>query len=268
MSKLGICVAVLVATVGTARAQAPGAVRSGEPAEVEIEDPADAPPPPPSAYDQCMATRESIAARAASTTNIGERTRLYQSMPECHPGPGEHAAARPVAPLPVAAAPVVQPSLADPPEPNDAQPDEIPELKSPAAAFALSLGTTLAGLVVMSESDNNKTALTAGVVMFVVGPTTGHIYAGAPLSAGLGLRIVGAGAATLGLFEALSHEGTDGSSTGAGLFVCGSLLYIGATMYEIGSAPGAARAYNRKRAYKLVPVASQNAGGVSLIGSF
>lgn len=260
MSKLGICIAVLVGMVGSARAQAPQDTPSVEQQDVEIEDAAPDTAPPPAAvspYDQCMAFRKSIAAQAASATNLDERTRLYRSMPECHRD--EPVAAPTVMPQPVQAPAV---------GPDDLLESEIPELRSPTTAVLMSLGTTAVGYGLVIGA-SNPTLVATGAVMALVGPTTGHFYAGDYWNAGLGCRLLGIGATFVGGVTIFASEGD--STAGGALVVGGGLLYLGGAVYEIATAGRAARAYNREAAVnslKVAPMVSHQTTGLSLVGRF
>ena len=143
--------------------------------------------------------------------------------------------------------------------------------KSADAALGLSLGVTAGGLGLMIAGGKwNEAALsTTGTILFVVGPTTGHIYAGHTLNGGLAARAIGSLAAIAGLGFVLSC--IDGCSNNNGdvggvLLIGGGLLYVGGGLYEIATAPEAANRYNREHGFEATVVPTGN--GIALAGRF
>ena len=152
-----------------------------------------------------------------------------------------------------------------------AAPVRIGDPKSPDTALGLSLGTTAAGLGLMiagSKIDNGALG-GLGAVMFLIGPTTGHTYAGDTFNGGLGIRSAGLLSSVLGLAMAFCFDGCNQStqrSVGAVMFYGGALLYIGGSLYEIGTAPSAAHRYNREHGLDSTVVPTGN--GLAVVGTF
>lgn len=144
--------------------------------------------------------------------------------------------------------------------------------KSPDAALGLSLGMTAGGLGLMIAGAkwNEPTISTTGTIVFLVGPTTGHIYAGHTLNGGLAARAIGvlAGIAGLGLVLSCIDEcgNNDNGDMGGVLLIGGGLLYVGGGLYEIATAPEAAHRYNREHGFEATVVPTGN--GVALVGRF
>jgi len=144
--------------------------------------------------------------------------------------------------------------------------------KSADAALGLSLGMTAGGLGLMIAGGkwNEPTISTTGTILFLVGPTTGHIYAGHTLNGGLAARAIGvvAGIAGLGLVLSCFDDcGTDNNSdVGGVLLIGGGLLYVGGGLYEIATAPDAAHRYNREHGFEATVVPTGN--GIALAGRF
>jgi len=153
----------------------------------------------------------------------------------------------------------------------DAAPEPVGP-KSPTTALALSAGVTAAGLGLFALGDHQHVdALSAtGALVFAIGPTTGHIYAGQPLSAGLGVRALGM-AASLGGILTLAGCGFDechgGDATaGVGLFYGGAIAFVAGGLYEIATAPSGAKDYNRRHGLAVTVVPTGR--GLGLAGTF
>ena len=160
---------------------------------------------------------------------------------------------------------------------------------SPGVALALSLGTPLAGVALVGAAWASANARTgggfaaarmltlAGTLAITLGPTAGHFYAGTTWNTGLKLRLIGLGA-TLGGFAVaigacgLGSRGCDNAGAaglGALSLLGGAVTYGAGTIYEIATAPGAARAANRRRDPQLAggPMLG-HAPGLALAGTF
>lgn len=148
--------------------------------------------------------------------------------------------------------------------------------RDPATAGLLSGGITFGGaLVVAMAIDRDSPALGAlGGAGLALGPSAGHWYAGAPYNPGLGVRV--AGLAVAGLGAAMVHDGedVDGSCdsgrcrTGRALLVAAPLMVLGGTVYEIVTAPRAARDYNRRHGLGVAPVPVVDGFGLAIAGRF
>ena len=143
--------------------------------------------------------------------------------------------------------------------------------KNAGTAVLLSLGMTAGGLglAALGDSERIPALSTAGSIMFVVGPTAGHIYAGHAWNAGLGARLAGAGVAMLGVVEAvgcIDGCSSDRGNAAAVLLIGGGLLYVGGGLYEIATAGEAAHRYNREHGFEATVVPTGN--GVALAGRF
>ena len=143
--------------------------------------------------------------------------------------------------------------------------------KDPATAVWLSLGVTAGGLGLVALGDSLKVPAitTTGSIAFVIGPTTGHIYAGHTANAGLAARGIGTLAAFVGaIFIVSCIDGCSNGNgdTGAVLFVGGGLLYVGGGIYEIATAADAVHTYNREHGFEANVVPTGN--GVALVGRF
>lgn len=165
--------------------------------------------------------------------------------------------------------------------------------RSPLVAGALSLGLTTAGITLLvtgtdiaphyderGASDTWRIGVvTAGVVLTLVGPTSGHIYAGHGWNPGLKWRLISGGIAAVTLPPAfslaLSDSGGGGGGGGAAaLGILGSaavVLYSGSMLREIWTAPGAARRHNERleeaASFSIAPVLGR-APGLAIAGRF
>ena len=135
--------------------------------------------------------------------------------------------------------------------------------KSPLVAGALSFGLTTAGVLMLATATDiaphydepgshdswRISVVTAGVLLTLVGPTSGHIYAEQTWSSPLKWRIIGGGVAAATILPAFGLSFTDHDGA-AGLFgvlaTLGAAVYVGATVAEIWTAPGAARRHNER----------------------
>ena len=155
--------------------------------------------------------------------------------------------------------PVLLPPQAVAPLP--ASPETTVTWKSPAVAGVLSIGVTLAGLglvagagLIVTHDDDSRIAIglaVTGEASFVLGPTTGHIYAGRAWNTGLKWRLISVGTFMGSLMIGTGcvecsgdHPVVVASIVGMGASVIG---LAAATIYEMADAPGAARRANERR---------------------
>jgi hypothetical protein len=148
--------------------------------------------------------------------------------------------------------------------------DEGP--KDPATAVELSLGGTLASAAVFGiglEANNGQLAM-AGLASSLVTPSLGEWYAGKPLTAGMGIRVLSAGVEIAGLAEAFKCWDTDPCSndnSAAGLLILGGLAgYAVGTIYDIADAPRSAREYNRAHSFQITPTVMRTPSGNAQMG--
>jgi hypothetical protein len=126
-------------------------------------------------------------------------------------------------------------------------PPVIKEGPNRSTAVLLSVGTTLVGLVLLTQADNDATAFFGGAVM-TLGPSTGRWYAGELSLLGVGLRSVAAGAMFLGESDALA--------------IAGGALWVGSAMVDIVLADRAARDYHTRN-LTVKPMVQTQAGGAT-----
>jgi hypothetical protein len=177
------------------------------------------------------------------------------------------ATAAPAAASPPSATPAAPPpafTLAPPP-------GVVPHRRSPGVALGLSLGVTAGGAALVAaagaigDSDLGSGLGLAGSLALLVGPTTGHWYANRVANPGLGVRAVSASVGVVALtglglcaFDGIEidldpetdppdqpDDDTECSLWGA-LVVTAGVAYVGGTLFEIATAPAAARKYNRE----------------------
>jgi len=103
MVRVGVTVAVVLVAAGIANAQPSTPAPEPTPSSPPTLEPIPPAPPPqqqqpeakPSLYEQCREQRRRISAEADATSNLKERARLLQSMPECRPDMDDAPAASP-----------------------------------------------------------------------------------------------------------------------------------------------------------------------------
>lgn len=181
-----------------------------------------------------------------------------------------------------------QSPASQPAPPPDLAPGD-PGYHSPGMALGLSLGFTLAGAGLISfgylgEADRSGGGLsksnaslmkTMGGLVAFVGPTTGHIYAGKTWNRGLKWRLITLGAfAVTGTITAVGSAGsktTEPVTVVFGVLTLASVAgYLGATTYEIATAPRAAREHNRRPGQPTITVAPTLGEGLgfAVLGTF
>ena len=140
-------------------------------------------------------------------------------------------------------------------------------------ALMLSLGGTAAsaGLVLAGlQGSDNGGLLMAGLASPLVTPSLGEWYAGKPLTAGMGIRAASAVATVWGLAESLKCLDADDSchsDASAGVLLAGGLIgYATGTIYDIATAPSAARAYNRTHVVTVQPSLLRTPSGTTSVG--
>ena len=151
--------------------------------------------------------------------------------------------------------------------------------KSPEVAAGLSVGITAAGLGLaitanrLDDHGHDKLALATGLAgagMLLVGPTSGHIYAGRAWNGGLKWRLISGAtffACAIPGFALGMQEGS-GDDAAPPVFLVGAAIafvtYGGATLYEMSTASSAARAYN----LRVTPLVGNQTQGLAVFGSF
>ena len=154
-----------------------------------------------------------------------------------------------------------------------------PDTRSENTALLLSLGGTAASVAMIASGEHNHSnggdsLVTIGVLSTLVTPSFGHWYAGDYLTAGMGIRAASAASMLVGVGQIVSCEGTDHScDNSAGFFIIGGLIGYGAgALYDIATAPRAARRYNAEhRTFVMPTVLNPPSGpvmGVGIGGSF
>ena len=155
-----------------------------------------------------------------------------------------------------------------------AQPAGAEDLKSEGGATTLAVAGTIGSLLVMwgGIEGKNTPLFVAGLAGFGVGPSLGHLYAGAHKHAAIstGIRAAGIGAILLGA-RLVDSEATD--DTTITVFIgTGIALGICTTAVDLMTADNAARDANA-RALMIAPtvVSTPNgaiAPGIGLAGRF
>jgi hypothetical protein len=191
-----------------------------------------------------------------------------------------------------AAQPGVTPSSAPPAAPYAGPyappppPVELEE-KSPGMALALSLGGTIGTIALASlggdDGDGNPALGTIGALGLWVAPSFGHWYAGDGWTTGLSYRLGGTGAILVGAIWAASscNDGVDDGTSrdddceDPGLIVAGggAIAFVGGIIYDIATAPRAARQHNERQRARLQglalqPAISRDHTGFALSGRF
>ena len=151
-----------------------------------------------------------------------------------------------------------------------------PGYKSPNTAMALSVGLTLGSWAAVAVGGNllddstylGGTLIAAGLAGAVIGPSTGHLYAGERKRA-LVISSVIAGGLALAYTGAALSFGSDGEG---GLIYVGLAASAGAGLYGWIDADDAVDRANLRRARRLrvavVPMTTPHSAGLSLVGAF
>ena len=154
------------------------------------------------------------------------------------------------------------------------QPAPTAQAKSPTTALTLSIGTTAAGVVLfgIADSTDDRTAANVlgwpGLALLIVGPTTGHIYAGNAWNTGLKLRLASLGLAAATIVAIWQADISEPAIAGVILAVpIGAFFTAG--WYEAFTAGRSARTYNRAHQVEvgLAPIVGRDSG-IALLGRF
>jgi len=157
---------------------------------------------------------------------------------------------------------------------------ELPGEKDPGHAIAISAAATVAsGLLIATRSP----ASLLGAVGLVIGPSTGHWYAGGGNGKGLLLRSAGAVAfglaalhsptADFSCFDAAQCDRVqaqydrDRKTYGALLIATGGVV-VGSALYDTITAGRTARRWNRAHALTAIPLVSASSTSVVVAGRF
>jgi hypothetical protein len=139
----------------------------------------------------------------------------------------------------------------------------LPEVKSESTATGLAVIGPLGGigLIATSAATDQVGVGLAGLVLFAIGPSLGHVYAGAYKHAAIssGLRALGLAAMSV-LLAAVGDSEGDPSDVAVGVGITGVFVIIGTTAVDIMTADNAARAANA-RAFSIAPTVVPSASG-------
>jgi hypothetical protein len=149
----------------------------------------------------------------------------------------------------------------------------------PAAAIGLGTFVALDGTKAPIRDVGSATAIT-GALVGLVTPSIGAFYSHRAITGGIGLRVAGIVAETIGLTKLLNSEIGDcedpspchhPASTYV-LLASGAALYFGGMALDIVHAPEIARDWNQRYELQLVPTTIRSGGstttGVALAGRF
>jgi hypothetical protein len=150
--------------------------------------------------------------------------------------------------------------------------------RDPAIALVLSLGGTAAAwsltLAAANRREDSTALLATGVAGTFIAPSLGHIYAGAPLTRGLGVRLLGAAVTLVGYYIVVNPEDTGRGEVRPNLGAL-PVVFVGAALYVAGSVDDIVRAPLRvKRQNRLLdsvglaPVVRSHSAGLVVGGRF
>lgn len=155
----------------------------------------------------------------------------------------------------------------------------IEEVKSPDTALGISLGVTVAGIVLgsVSASRGHAPLALSGLGLASIGPSTGRWYSGSIGAGSLALRGLGGLSAVTGVAVLVAAGEADAPGNyaigaGLGLFLAGTSLWVATSVYDFIRAGRDAQSYNRARAFRVAPMlhAASNVqvGGIALQSDF
>jgi hypothetical protein len=154
-------------------------------------------------------------------------------------------------------------------DPSDAG-DQGP--KDPTTALELSLGGTAASgaLLAIGIEANSGPMIAGGLLSSLVTPSLGEWYAGKPVTLGMGIRGASAIVLLAGLSESLKcldeTDCTNDNKAAGELLIGGLIGYAGGTIYDIATAPSAARDFNREHQIHLAPTYMRSPSGNATMG--
>lgn len=155
--------------------------------------------------------------------------------------------------------------------------------KSPGTALILSLGGTVAAFAIGGVANENALLGTASGLGVWLAPSFGHWYAGDGWTTGLTYRMAGGAAMAAGAIWVLSecslgHDnngGDDCGEPGFALIIGGAAAFVGGMVYDIATAPGAARRHNERQRqrvmqyqYAVTPTIGGDRVGLAIGGRF
>jgi len=153
--------------------------------------------------------------------------------------------------------------------------EEVPPPKSEDTAFLLSAGPTVGAAMLVGAGiglrESNRTvgqeAIGVGVLALGVTPSFGEWYSGSYFTVGMGMRFAGTLLAGVGAVRGACLDlECSSSNKGESMLVAGGLVFALGAVYDVATARGAARKYNRHRSVAIVPTA--HGTGLAISGSF
>ena len=151
---------------------------------------------------------------------------------------------------------------------------EVPPPKSEDTTFLLSAGPTVAAAVLVGAGiglrESNRTlgqdAIGIGVLALGITPSFGEWYAERYFTPGMGMRFAGTLIAGVGAIRGACLDlDCSKNNKGESWLVAGGLVFALGAVYDVATARGAARSYNRRRV-AIVPAA--HGTGLAVSGSF
>lgn len=141
------------------------------------------------------------------------------------------------------------------------------ERKDESTAFALSATGTLISTVLLAQAAHTQSDgyFHAAALGLAIAPSLGHWYAGEYLSGGMVAR---AGGAALVVIGSQIDGCEDACDAGMALMMGGAATFVAGVLWDVATAPKAARSWNKRHEISITPSLTSDGGGLSLGGSF
>jgi len=155
------------------------------------------------------------------------------------------------------------PGLTPPSEPRRRAP------KDRSTAMLFSFTGTLVPILMSSQvgkTDYRNATLALTGAFGVLLPSAGHWYAGRFWTTGMGIRLLGAGVATMGVLAAASGDG-DGGHAAEAVELGLATMAVGA-IWDIGTSGAAVDAWNRKLELAPTAIRFDRGNGFGIVGAF
>jgi hypothetical protein len=163
---------------------------------------------------------------------------------------------------------------------TSARAEPASDLRSPGAAAGIAAGAAIIGTGVTLAGIGDWDTAYVGLGILTVGPSLGHVYAGAPGRGLVSMALRGAGAIAFaegvrsldveicGPDHDCSTEDEDEGNTS--LIWLGAAVIVGTTLFDIAGSAGAAAEHNRRLQLTptVLPSSSGPVGGMALAGTF
>ena len=140
-----------------------------------------------------------------------------------------------------------------------------------ASGTAVSLGIMIVAARDATSGEDADRMMLVGAGALLLAPSLGHWYAGDKISTGLLARLGGTALMITGAVMAYDCDDLDADcrrDSGESVAMLGAGVFIAGVLWDVATAPDAARRWNARHGVAITPTVTSGGAGLSFGGSF